>query len=176
MPAPRQCLRLNVMVLDGPLAFSLLLSYAWRNAVVPKWSRLNFTKWQLGAASGACWSADGWLISLTVRNSSFGLKRHSPFDAMIPMSGSGPKPCGSAMQAIRSYMSGRCGTKSRQGSRSSDAPRSSRREAPFVKQHKTLKGIMPAMAAGVRQALQPVFILRSRNRPSYRRTREIPRR
>src|SRR5271155_701656 len=42
---------------------------------------------------------------------------------MIPMSGSGPKPCGSAMQAIRSYMSGRCGTKSRQGSRSSDAPK-----------------------------------------------------
>jgi hypothetical protein len=24
-----------------------------------KWSRLNFTKWQLGAASGGCWSADG---------------------------------------------------------------------------------------------------------------------
>ena len=165
------------MVLDGPLAFCLLLSYTWRRAVVPKWSRLNFTKWQLGAASGACWSADGSFDFVDRQEfelwaqTALALRRNDPDVWQWPEA---VRVCDAGNQEL--YVWTLWDQVQRREADRLMPPRSSRREAPFVKQHKTLKGIMPAMAAGVRQALQPVFILRSRNRPSYRRTREIPRR
>ena len=92
---------------------------AWK-AGGRRWSGLSFTKWRSGAVSDALSSADGWLNSLTRRNSSFGLKQRFASGAMTRTSGNGPKPCASVALAIKNYMSGRCGTKSKQAIRSCD--------------------------------------------------------